>query len=265
MLSPPHGGWIWLQDTCELTSIKAYIYQSSFSSCPLFSSLLNWVCLRIFCHLVRSPSVDNGFDEDPQVLPRLPGLVSFEADTQPSRATIIKRHLKRELLLSVFRNKDRHAGHLVLLGVGDSNGGRGGERDVDENKSKQNTTRWAWMASKSKTKKLFHLRGPIRREFSPKSPSVKKLLSVYFWRGEARRKKIHLDHLLSYKHLFFFFFRLSNVNKMTSTFSRGNWRIQQTQRNQHTEVMRVEGKWRGRKDWDGEQKKKDRVDKNDYY
>lgn len=78
---------------------------------------LIWVCQRIFRHLVRSPSVDNGFDEDPQVLPRLPGLVSFEADAQPSRATIIKRHLKRELLLSVFRNKDRDAGHLVLLGV----------------------------------------------------------------------------------------------------------------------------------------------------
>lgn len=63
--------------------------------------------------------MDNGFDEDPQVLPRLPGLVSFEADAQPSRTTIIKRHLKRQLLLSVFRNKDRHAGHLALLGVGE--------------------------------------------------------------------------------------------------------------------------------------------------
>lgn len=74
----------------------------------------------VFRHLVRSPSVDNGFDEDPQVLPRLPGLVSFEADAQPSRATIIKRHLKRELLLSVFGNKDRNAGHLILLGVGET-------------------------------------------------------------------------------------------------------------------------------------------------
>ena len=64
--------------------------------------------------------MDNGFDEDPQVLPRLPGLVSFEANAQPSRATIIKRHLKRELLLSIFWNKDRHAGHLVLLGVGET-------------------------------------------------------------------------------------------------------------------------------------------------
>lgn len=75
--------------------------------------------LTIF-HLVRSASVDNGFDEDPQVLPGLPGLVSFEADAQPRRAAVIKRHLERELLLSVLGNKARHAGHFVLLGVGET-------------------------------------------------------------------------------------------------------------------------------------------------
>lgn len=64
--------------------------------------------------------MDDGFDEDPQVLPRLPGLVSFEADAQPRRAAVIKRHLESELLLSVLGNKDRHAGHLVLLGAGET-------------------------------------------------------------------------------------------------------------------------------------------------
>lgn len=95
----------------------------------------------MFGHLVRSPSVDNGLDEDPQVLPRLPGLVSFEADAQTSRAAVIKRHLKRELLLSGFRNKDRHAGQLVFLRVGETvMGGRGGERNVDEEKEQEHNS-----------------------------------------------------------------------------------------------------------------------------
>lgn len=64
--------------------------------------------------------MDYGFDEDPQVLPRLPGLVSLEADAQPRRAAVIKRHLKRELLLSVLGSKDLHTGHLVLLGAGET-------------------------------------------------------------------------------------------------------------------------------------------------
>lgn len=111
------SGLLWLQDMWEFTSIKASV---SFPFTFTFYCTHLCSCLIIFCHLVRSPSVDNGFDEDPQVLPRLPGLVSFEADAQPRGAAVIKRHLKRELLLSILRHKDRHAGHLVLLGVGET-------------------------------------------------------------------------------------------------------------------------------------------------
>lgn len=59
----------------------------------------------------------NGFDEDAQVLSRLPGLVSFEADAQARRAGVIKRHLVHELLLPILRDKARHTVQLVLLGV----------------------------------------------------------------------------------------------------------------------------------------------------
>lgn len=97
-----------------------FLTAQRFCCCPLLLPLLIWVRLTIFGHLVRSASVDNGFDEDPQVLPGLPGLVSFEADAQPRRAAVIKRHLERELLLSVLGNKAWHAGHFVLLGVGET-------------------------------------------------------------------------------------------------------------------------------------------------
>lgn len=72
----------------------------------------------------------NGFDEDSQVLSRLPGLVSFEADAEPRRAAVIKRHLEHKLLLPVLRNKARHTGHVVLLRVRESNGGRRGDTSM---------------------------------------------------------------------------------------------------------------------------------------
>lgn len=59
----------------------------------------------------------DGFDEDPQVLSRLPGLVSFEADAEPRRPTVVEWHLKHELFLPVLRDKAWHAGHLILLGA----------------------------------------------------------------------------------------------------------------------------------------------------
>lgn len=62
----------------------------------------------------------NRLDEDPQVLSRLPGLVSFEADAEPRRAAVIKWYLEHKLLLSILRNKDWQAGHLLLLEVGES-------------------------------------------------------------------------------------------------------------------------------------------------
>lgn len=121
-------------------------------------SLLDWARLGILRHLVRSPSVDNGFDEDPQVLPRLPGLVSFEADAQASRAAVVKRHLKRELLLSVFGNKDRQAGHFVLLGAGgDGNRDGGGERHVDYDKEQAEHNSLGLNGPQKQNKKAFSI------------------------------------------------------------------------------------------------------------
>lgn len=93
----------------------------------------------------------NGFDEDPKVFSRLPGLVSFEADAKPRRAAVIKWHLKRKLLLSILGNKGRRTGHLVLLETGEreSNGHRCEERDIDEEERRQRTSHWAWIVSKS--------------------------------------------------------------------------------------------------------------------
>ncbi len=92
--------------------------------------MLIWARMRILCHLVCSPSMYDGFDEDSQIFSCLPGLVSFEADAKPCRAGVIKGHLKHELLLPILRNKGSHTGHLVLLGVRERErvmGGRRGE------------------------------------------------------------------------------------------------------------------------------------------
>lgn len=70
-----------------------------------------------FGHLVRRPAVDDGLDEDAQVLPRLPRLVSFEADAESRRTAVVERHLERELLLPALGDKGgRRAGQLILLG-----------------------------------------------------------------------------------------------------------------------------------------------------
>ena len=75
----------------------------------------------------------DGFDEDPQVLSRLPGFVSFEADAEPRWAAVIKRHLEHKLFLPILRHKEWPAGHLVLLGgMRESNGGRSGETSMKE-------------------------------------------------------------------------------------------------------------------------------------
>lgn len=75
----------------------------------------------------------NGFDEDPKVLSRLPGLVPFEADAEARRAAVVKWHLKRKLLLSILGNKGRHTGHLVLLETG--------ERVMDADVKRETLTR----------------------------------------------------------------------------------------------------------------------------
>lgn len=90
--------------------------------------------MGILCHLVRSSSVYDGFDEDSQILSRLPGLVPFEADAEPRRAGVVEGHLKHELLLSILRNHARHAGHLVPLDATESNGGRRGETGMMKGK-----------------------------------------------------------------------------------------------------------------------------------
>lgn len=58
--------------------------------------------MGILRHLVGSSSVYDGFDEDSQILSRLPGLVPFEADAEPCRAGVVEGHLKHELLLSIL-------------------------------------------------------------------------------------------------------------------------------------------------------------------
>ncbi len=75
--------------------------------------------MRLLHHLVCSPSMYNGFDEDPQILSCLSGLVPFEADAKPRRAGVIKRHLEHKMLLSTLRNKALHTGCLLLLGEGE--------------------------------------------------------------------------------------------------------------------------------------------------
>lgn len=85
----------------------------------------------------------NGFDEDPQVLSCLPGLVSFETDAEPRRAAVIKRHLKHKLLLSILRNKGWHTGHLVLLGVGERVMEVEMEKETSMRKRGDRTTHWA--------------------------------------------------------------------------------------------------------------------------
>lgn len=94
--------------------------------------------MGILRHLVGSSSVYDGFDEDSQILSRLPGLVPFEADAEPRRAGVVEGHLKHELLLSILWDHARHAGHLVPLEAAESNGGRRGEMGMMKGKG------WEW-------------------------------------------------------------------------------------------------------------------------
>lgn len=57
------------------------------------------------------------------------------------------------------------------------------------------------------------------------------MLPVYFWGGGWKKKNPFGPSAFIYTS--FFFFQLSNINKMTSAFSRGNWRIQQTEEPGH--------------------------------
>lgn len=100
--------------------------------------ILIWVQMRIWCHLVCSPSMYDGFDEDSQILPRLSGLVPFEADTKSCWAAVIKGYLKHELFFSILWNHARHMRHLILLG-----GRQEGLRHIDGSE-RGVKTEWEW-------------------------------------------------------------------------------------------------------------------------
>lgn len=73
--------------------------------------------------------MDDGLDEDAQVLSRLPGLVPLEADAQARRAGVVEGHLEHELLLPALRHEASQTAQLVLLG-GTGRDGDGDERRV---------------------------------------------------------------------------------------------------------------------------------------
>ena len=56
-------------------------------------------------YLVRSPSVDDGLDEDAQVFPGLPGLVALQADPQAGRARFVEGDLIHQLLPAVLQKQ----------------------------------------------------------------------------------------------------------------------------------------------------------------
>lgn len=53
--------------------------------------------------LESSPSMDDGLDEDAQVLTRLPGLVAFQTETKPGRPRVAYRNLVHQVLSTVLR------------------------------------------------------------------------------------------------------------------------------------------------------------------
>lgn len=157
--------------------------------------------------------MDDGLDEDAQVLPRLPGLVSFEADAQAGRSAVIERHLERELLLPALGDKGgRQAGQLILLGArgwGVEGGGWRGkveERgDIDGEEVRGRTTHFSMNSPWKLNKKLFHLRGTISRSFSSflSEEEKKKKEGLFLKRGGKKtkkkrvlEKKNYLDRLL---------------------------------------------------------------------
>lgn len=56
--------------------------------------------------------MDDGLDEDAQVLPRLPGLVALQADPEAGRARFVEWDLVHELLPAVLQH---HAAQLVTF------------------------------------------------------------------------------------------------------------------------------------------------------
>lgn len=64
--------------------------------------------------LESSPSMDDGLDEDAQVLTRLPGLVAFQTETKPGRPRIAYRNLVHQVLSTVLRQgQDRRLSFLT--------------------------------------------------------------------------------------------------------------------------------------------------------
>ena len=57
--------------------------------------------------------MDDGLDEDAQVLSGLPGLVALQADAQPGRARLVEGDLVHQLLPAVLQH--HAAGFLTFL------------------------------------------------------------------------------------------------------------------------------------------------------
>lgn len=56
-------------------------------------------------YLVSGPSVDDGLDEDTQVLSGLSGLVALQADPQARRARFVQGDLVHQLLSAVLQHQ----------------------------------------------------------------------------------------------------------------------------------------------------------------
>lgn len=55
-------------------------------------------------YLISGPSVDDGLDEDSQVLSGLSGLVALQAEPQAGRARFVERDLVHQLLPAVLQH-----------------------------------------------------------------------------------------------------------------------------------------------------------------
>lgn len=64
-------------------------------------------------YLVSGPSVDDGLDEDAEVLPGLSGLVALQADPQAGRSGLVEGDLVHQLLPAVLQHQT--SGLLAFL------------------------------------------------------------------------------------------------------------------------------------------------------
>lgn len=74
-------------------------------------------------YLVSGPSVDDGLDEDAEVITSLPGLVALQADPKSGRTGFVEGDLVHQLLPAVVQHQA--AGLLALL-----TGGKKGSKET---------------------------------------------------------------------------------------------------------------------------------------